>query len=96
LRRLPIERRKQTLAKLVGGPKSGIVVNEHYEGGGDIVYQHACKLGCEGIVSKRLGSTYRFGRGAGSAARGGRGLGALTPSVAPKPHRRQNRERLGP
>jgi ATP-dependent DNA ligase len=31
-------------------------------GDGDIVYQHACKLGCEGIVSKRLGSTDRSGR----------------------------------
>jgi bifunctional non-homologous end joining protein LigD len=27
-----------------------------------IVFEHACKLGCEGIVSKRLGSTYRSGR----------------------------------
>ena len=26
------------------------------------VYQHACALGCEGIVSKRLGSHYRWGR----------------------------------
>jgi ATP-dependent DNA ligase len=26
------------------------------------VFHHACKLGCEGIVSKRLGSPYRFGR----------------------------------
>jgi bifunctional non-homologous end joining protein LigD len=24
--------------------------------------EHACKLGCEGIVSKRLGSRYRSGR----------------------------------
>jgi ATP-dependent DNA ligase len=24
--------------------------------------QHACQLGCEGIVSKRLGSHYRSGR----------------------------------
>jgi ATP-dependent DNA ligase len=24
--------------------------------------EQACKLGCEGIVSKRLGSTYRSGR----------------------------------
>ena len=29
---------------------------------GEIVFQHACKLGCEGIVSKRLGSTYSSGR----------------------------------
>ncbi len=27
-----------------------------------ILFEHACKLGCEGIVSKRLGSHYRSGR----------------------------------
>jgi bifunctional non-homologous end joining protein LigD len=26
------------------------------------VFKHACALGCEGIVSKRLGSAYRSGR----------------------------------
>jgi hypothetical protein len=39
----------------VRGPRPGIVLNEHYEGDGDIVFKRACKLGCEGIVSKRLG-----------------------------------------
>jgi dATP pyrophosphohydrolase len=29
---------------------------------GVTVFQHACALGCEGIVSKRLGSRYRSGR----------------------------------
>jgi len=62
LRRLPIEYRKHTLAKLVRSPHPGIVLNEHYEGDGDIVFEHACKLGYEGIVSKRLGSRYRSGR----------------------------------
>jgi bifunctional non-homologous end joining protein LigD len=62
LRRAPIEQRKQTLAKAVRGPHPGIVLNEHYEGDGDIVFKHACKFGCEGIVSKRLGSPYRSGR----------------------------------
>jgi ATP-dependent DNA ligase len=28
----------------------------------DVVYRHACRLGCEGIVSKRLGSPYVSGR----------------------------------
>ena len=28
------------------------------------MFHHACKLGCEGIVSKRLGSPYRFGQSA--------------------------------
>jgi len=27
-----------------------------------VVFRHACKLGLEGIVSKRLGSRYRSGR----------------------------------
>jgi bifunctional non-homologous end joining protein LigD len=62
LRRTPIEHRKRTLAKLVRTPQPGIVLNEHYKGDGEIVFKHACKLGCEGIVSKRLGSTYRSGR----------------------------------
>jgi ATP-dependent DNA ligase len=29
---------------------------------GEIVFREACKLGCEGIVPKRLSSTYRRGR----------------------------------
>jgi ATP-dependent DNA ligase len=29
---------------------------------GESVYRHACALGCEGIVSKWLGSPYRAGR----------------------------------
>jgi hypothetical protein len=28
----------------------------------DVLFRHACKLGLDGIVSKRLGSRYRFGR----------------------------------
>jgi ATP-dependent DNA ligase len=59
---VPIESRKRMLSKLVRGPRPGIVCNEHYEGDGEIVFQHACQLGCEGIVSKRLGSTYSSGR----------------------------------
>jgi len=58
----PIEYRKRKLAKLVRGPHPGIVLNEFFEGDGDILFKHACKLGCEGIVSKRLGSRYRSGR----------------------------------
>jgi hypothetical protein len=33
-----------------------------YEEEGGIVFREACKLGCEGIVSKRFGSPYRSGR----------------------------------
>jgi bifunctional non-homologous end joining protein LigD len=65
LRRSSIEYHKRKLAKLVTrSAHLGIVLNEHYEGDGEIVFKHACKLGCEGIVSKRLGSFYRSGRSA--------------------------------
>jgi len=40
----------------------GLRLVEHLEHGGDVVYRHACKLGCEGIVSKRLGTPYVSGR----------------------------------
>jgi bifunctional non-homologous end joining protein LigD len=62
LRREPIEERKRLLAKLLKGQQTSIVLNEHYEEDGAIVFREACKLGCEGIVSKRLGSPYRSGR----------------------------------
>jgi ATP-dependent DNA ligase len=29
---------------------------------GEVFFRHACKMGLEGIVSKRLGSRYRSGR----------------------------------
>ena len=37
-------------------------INEHLPYPGDVVFRHACKMGLEGIVSKRLGSRYRSGR----------------------------------
>jgi bifunctional non-homologous end joining protein LigD len=63
-RREPIEKRKALLAKLLRGSNLSIVLNEHFEEDGAIVFREACKLGCEGIVSKRLGSFYRSGRSA--------------------------------
>jgi bifunctional non-homologous end joining protein LigD len=64
VRREPIEKRKALLAELIDGSHSSIVLNEHFEEDGAAVYRAACQLGCEGIVSKRLGSPYRAGRSA--------------------------------
>ena len=36
--------------------------NEHIKAAGSASFAHACKMGLEGIVSKRLGSRYRSGR----------------------------------
>ena len=62
LRREPIETRKSTLNSLLRGRHAGIAFNAHFIADGAIVYRQACALGCEGIVSKRLGSPYRSGR----------------------------------
>ena len=55
LRPEPLETRKATLASLLRG-------NEHLAHDGELVFRHACKLGLEGIVSKRKDSPYRSGR----------------------------------
>jgi bifunctional non-homologous end joining protein LigD len=63
LRRVTIEQRKAALAKLLlRQAEEGIAFNQHYSCEGAFIYKHACALGCEGIVSKRLGSPYRSGR----------------------------------
>jgi ATP-dependent DNA ligase len=62
LRHEPIEVRKATLASLLRRCPAGVRLNEHLAHPGDVVFRHACKLGLEGIVSKRLGSRYRSGR----------------------------------
>jgi bifunctional non-homologous end joining protein LigD len=59
IRREPIEDRKRRLSGLLRLSHDGIALNEHYEADGATTYKHACALGCEGIVSKRLGSPYR-------------------------------------
>jgi bifunctional non-homologous end joining protein LigD len=53
LRRAPLEVRKATLARMITHAGPGIRLNEHIEVDGPIVFHHACKLGLEGIVSKR-------------------------------------------
>ena len=62
LRRTPIEERKDFLATLLNRPQEGIAFNQHYLCDGAVLFKHACALGCEGVVSKRLGSPYRSGR----------------------------------
>jgi bifunctional non-homologous end joining protein LigD len=63
LRRDPLEVRKATLASVLAKAAPGLRLNEHIEhDDGETVFRHACKLGLEGIVSKRTGSPYRSGR----------------------------------
>ncbi len=58
----PIEVRKATLKGILRRTHAGVAFNRHFEAASESVYRHACALGCEGIVSKRLGSPYGAGR----------------------------------
>ena len=62
LSRQPIKDRKLLLKELLRKAHPGIAYNRHFDVEGVVVFYHACKLGCEGIVSKRLGSPYTSGR----------------------------------
>ena len=61
LRDLPLIDRKQRLAKLLGKADHAIRFNEHVAHDGAAVFDHACRMGLEGIVSKRLDAPHRSG-----------------------------------
>jgi hypothetical protein len=56
-----LEDRRAKLRQLLVRP-DGIRFSEHLDGDGETVFRHACKLGLEGIVSKRRDAPYRSGR----------------------------------
>ena len=70
LRREQLEQRKAILWRLLKNEEGaettpGLLINGWIEGeeaDGAIVFEHACSLGLEGIVSKRKGSRYNSGR----------------------------------
>lgn len=59
---LAFEERKKKLTKLLRKPPIGIMLNEHTDDDGELIFKHACKMGLEGIVSKRRDLPYRSGR----------------------------------
>jgi bifunctional non-homologous end joining protein LigD len=62
LRRKPLTERKAALRKVLRRARGGIQYVEHTEGDGAEMFAAACKLGLEGIVSKRIDAPYRSGR----------------------------------
>ncbi len=60
LRKLPLVERKAQLKKLIA--KTAIQFSESFEVDGREMYQHACSIGLEGVVSKVRDSRYRSGR----------------------------------
>ena len=62
MRDLPLIGRKRRLKKLLGGPKGlSLQYVAHLKGNGASVFDHACRLGLEGVVSKRTDAPYRSG-----------------------------------
>ena len=61
-----LEERRTRLAKLLSRKNNpigdGIQLSEAITGDGDAIFRHACYMGLEGIVSKRIGSRYVSGR----------------------------------
>jgi len=61
-RQRPLEQRKAKLANVLRRANDGIHFNEHLDDDGELIFEHACRLGFEGIVSKRRDFPYRSGR----------------------------------
>ena len=64
LTKVPLIERKDLLGALLkaGGGDRTLRFSEHFDENGDLMLQHICRLGAEGIVSKRRDSPYRPGR----------------------------------
>jgi bifunctional non-homologous end joining protein LigD len=63
LRPAALEERKKALHRVLGRARGPVRFGDHVTGEGPAFHARACKLGLEGIVSKRRGSPYRSGRG---------------------------------
>ena len=80
LRGEPLDTRKAKLAKMLARSRDGIVLTKHMDGElGPVMFKHACRMGLEGIVSKRRDKPYQAGgpsRGSRSRTRRARRRGA--------------------
>jgi bifunctional non-homologous end joining protein LigD len=64
LRLEPLVERKQALRDLLGDRpgNSAVRFSDHFAEPGKIMLEHACRMGLEGVVSKRADAAYRSGR----------------------------------
>jgi len=62
LRQSPWADRREALVRVLSEVDQGIRLSEHLDGDGPAMFQHACAMGLEGIVSKRRDRPYRSGR----------------------------------
>jgi bifunctional non-homologous end joining protein LigD len=61
----PLLARKERLEELLkaAGPDSPLRYSEHFIEPGQTMLRHACRMGLEGVISKRAEAPYRSGRG---------------------------------
>jgi hypothetical protein len=70
LRSCPYSDRKRRLGRLLARQSAGIIVNDHIEADGAVVFAEACRMGLEGIVpSGPTPPTFPGDRGTGSRPR---------------------------
>ena len=65
LRPVPLADRRRLLAQLLAGSPGGRILTSEtidIQEPPDLLYRHACELGMEGIVAKRIDAPYRSGR----------------------------------
>ncbi len=63
LMRTPLIERKRTLASVLPSDPTGFIrLSEHFETDGEALKKHACRIGFEGIISKRANAPYVSGR----------------------------------
>ena len=64
LRGLALTQRKARLEKILSGAESPVLrYVEHHAAGGNAVWESACRMDLEGIISKRASDPYQGGRG---------------------------------
>ncbi|MFL5002070.1 MAG: DNA ligase D, partial [Xanthobacteraceae bacterium] len=61
----PLIERKEMLEQLLSGLSADVPIrfSGHFEEPGSVLLEHACRMGLEGIISKRRDAPYRSGRG---------------------------------
>lgn len=63
LTRTPLSERKRALASVLPADPTGFIrLSEHFETDGQALKRHACRIGFEGIISKRASAPYVSGR----------------------------------
>lgn len=63
LRTVPLSDRRKLLLNVIATDRSGVIrMSEDIEHDGGKILDHACAMGLEGIIAKRVNSSYRSGR----------------------------------